>query len=349
MDIATLFRTHAGFVERVLRRAGVAERDVGDAAQEVFLVVHRKQADFEGRSQPRTWLYGIAWNVASETRRRAYRRRELLDSVAEPAAQDPSAFECVADRQRMAALFEAIARLPPQQREAVIGHELDEQPMRELAKRLGIPVKTVFSRVYAARRALQQELRKQGFACSAWWALPLRRISRAADWFGPDAGLGCLAGPKSTYLLAAVVMCGAQWLPLHANPYTTGGAAHQAVVLPTEYPVSTACPTAAAAAMLSSPTAARVIRASATVHAPKHIAPSRAQPMAASQASRAGDLGGLAAGKRTVQDTDAQMHVVHTGALDLGLGPFGQSALADPPLVAPQQHPRAKLVVTRRN
>jgi hypothetical protein len=37
------------------------------------------------------------------------------------------------------------------------------------------------------------------------------------------------------------------------------------------------------------------------------------------------------------------MRVVHTGAADLGLGPFGESSLANPPLVAPERHPRAKL------
>ena len=44
-----------------------------------------------------------------------------------------------------------------------------------------------------------------------------------------------------------------------------------------------------------------------------------------------------------VAPTPKPMRVVYVGAADLGLGPFGTSSLADPPLVAPERHPRAKL------
>ena len=49
---------------RALQRHGVPERELADACQEVFLVVHRREAIFEGRSSVRSWLYGIALRVA---------------------------------------------------------------------------------------------------------------------------------------------------------------------------------------------------------------------------------------------------------------------------------------------
>ncbi len=61
---------------------GVAEADIEDVCQEVFITVHRKLSEFEGRSALRTWLYGISLRVASDYRRRAYVRRER--AVAEP-------------------------------------------------------------------------------------------------------------------------------------------------------------------------------------------------------------------------------------------------------------------------
>src|SRR6188768_4247016 len=72
----TIFDEHARYVIRTLRHLGIQEADVEDVAQEVFVTVHRKLAEFEGRSKLRTWLYGICLRVASDHRRRAYVVRE---------------------------------------------------------------------------------------------------------------------------------------------------------------------------------------------------------------------------------------------------------------------------------
>ena len=81
-----MFTDHARFVWRVLRYLGVGESDLDDVCQEVFLVVHRRLADFEGRSSTRTWVYGIALRVAADYRKgraplasaRVTRRRSAL-------------------------------------------------------------------------------------------------------------------------------------------------------------------------------------------------------------------------------------------------------------------------------
>ena len=64
-----VYKEHFAFVWRSLRRLGVREEDANDAAQEVFIVVHRKLGEFSGRSKLTTWLYGICFRVASERRR----------------------------------------------------------------------------------------------------------------------------------------------------------------------------------------------------------------------------------------------------------------------------------------
>src|SRR3954466_4042923 len=71
-----VFVSHGRFVWRTLRYLGVAEADLEDVCQEVFLVVHRRLAEFEGRSSVRTWVYGIALRVASDYRKRARVHRE---------------------------------------------------------------------------------------------------------------------------------------------------------------------------------------------------------------------------------------------------------------------------------
>ena len=85
-----IYAQHFAFVWRVLRTFGVAEAALEDAAQDVFVVVHRRLPEFEGRSAITTWLFAIARRVAGSHRRRvtredrvAARRRQILGAVLE--------------------------------------------------------------------------------------------------------------------------------------------------------------------------------------------------------------------------------------------------------------------------
>ena len=78
--------THVDFVWRIARRLGVAEAALDDAVQEVFLVAHRRAAEFEGRGTVRAWLYGIVRRVARDPRPS---RRERYDAQGTPDAVDP--------------------------------------------------------------------------------------------------------------------------------------------------------------------------------------------------------------------------------------------------------------------
>src|SRR6185503_7294479 len=96
-NLREVFDDHAAYVLRSLRHLGVAESDIEDVGQEVFVTVHRRLASFEGRSKLRTWLYGICLRVASDYRRRAYVRRER--ATADPARDVREAEERAPDAQ----------------------------------------------------------------------------------------------------------------------------------------------------------------------------------------------------------------------------------------------------------
>src|SRR5580692_2785400 len=82
-----IFEEHAAAVGRILRVMGVAESDLMDAAQEVFLVVNRRYGEFEGRSTLTTWIRQICLRVALTYRRRKARRREeVVDTPPEVAS-----------------------------------------------------------------------------------------------------------------------------------------------------------------------------------------------------------------------------------------------------------------------
>ena len=314
-SVTQLYRAHASFVERVLRRSGVASRDLADATQDVFVVAHRKLADFEGRSSPRTWLYRIAWNVASEYRRRAFRRRELLDDSLDAGGEAPCAHEDLERQRSLNALLDAIDRLEADKREALICHELEEQPMNAVAKRLGIPLKTAFSRLYAARRALRIELQRQGWACLPMFGWPFQRVL--------DRGIEPIAGS-----------------PLRWSALASQAFAAMAVVglVPAEPTFSAHATHAEAAPQLA------VVAAEDTTLDPL---PLRAAPSLERRASKARARPTTAAAPPVPASTspvEADLTVIHAGQFDLGAGPFGESPLADPPFVAPQRHPRARLV-----
>jgi RNA polymerase sigma-70 factor (ECF subfamily) len=314
--VTELYRAHVSFVERVLRRAGVADRDLADATQEVFLVVHRRLGDFEGRASPQTWLYRIAWNVASEYRRRAFRRRELLEDAQELADELGSPADLLEAQQSVSVLLDAIERLDSEKREALIGHELEEQPMITVARRLGIPLKTAFSRLYAARRALRLDLRKQGWACLPWWSWPFERIGTRVTRSRAVVTGWSLFAARGLLAATLVGLVPSRPIALHAAGGSVAhGQAAEAVVA-VHSPVSQ--PLAAAAPARDTPQ--RRVRA--------RTASSKAPSMPPSD---------LALSRE-------ELTVVRTGQIDFGRGPFGESPLAYPPLVEPHQHPRAKLL-----
>src|SRR5215471_17330289 len=87
--IAELFTQHANFVWRSLRGLSVPDADAEDAAQEVFLVVYRRLAEYEDRGLLRAWLFSISRQVASHYHRgasRADRRHRAL--IADTADHD---------------------------------------------------------------------------------------------------------------------------------------------------------------------------------------------------------------------------------------------------------------------
>lgn len=150
-----VFDKHARYVWRSLLGLGVRERDVADASQQVFLVVHdRLAADQVPAGALRTFVYGVCLRVASDFRRRAHRRHERLfadpPELSHPADQERAAWQ----RQALAQLEAVLAGLPAPQREAFVLYEIEELSMNEVATALGCPLQTAYSRLHAARRSV---------------------------------------------------------------------------------------------------------------------------------------------------------------------------------------------------
>jgi RNA polymerase sigma-70 factor (ECF subfamily) len=160
-----LYETHASFVWRNLRRLGVADADVEDKLQEVFVVAHRRWEEFVDRGHgPRAWLFQIALRVASDARR--HRRRHPVDSDG-GAAQDQQVVDApqaaaLDKRQALDLLDRALANIDMGRRAVLVLHEIEQMTAPEIARTLDIPLNTVYSRLRVARVELEQELRRLG-------------------------------------------------------------------------------------------------------------------------------------------------------------------------------------------
>ncbi len=158
-DLRALVDQHFAFIARSVRRLGVPEVDVDDATQQVFLVAAHK-LDRIGPGNEKSFLYGIALRVASQTRRTRRRRAAGEGAAAtEPtvAGAAPTPEEIAADRQARALLDEILDTMPDNVRAVFTLFELEEMTMAEIAKVLGTPPGSVASRLRRGREIFHEQ------------------------------------------------------------------------------------------------------------------------------------------------------------------------------------------------
>lgn len=154
-----VYDAHFAFVWRTVANRGIPASSMDDVVQEVFLVVHRKLPEFEGRSSVRTWLSGIARRVVLDHVRKRGNQpaaHEPIDEQEVEGAEDP-ALEL--ERRAAAKLVDRLlAKLSDVQREVFVLHELEQLTTREIAELTGTNENTVQTRLKAARKAFQEAL-----------------------------------------------------------------------------------------------------------------------------------------------------------------------------------------------
>lgn len=163
-DLADVFRAHHDAVWRGLWSFGVPRTAIDDATQDVFVVVHRRLADYDGRAPIRRWVLGIARKVALKYRERAAKqlaRMQALDGDA-PAANDaPVAEDALARREASAFVGRFLDKLPVPQRSVFVLVDIDGMSAVEAADVLGINVNTVYSRLRVARQRFDEAVRRR--------------------------------------------------------------------------------------------------------------------------------------------------------------------------------------------
>jgi RNA polymerase sigma factor (sigma-70 family) len=155
-----LVERHGRMVLGLCRRVLPQRQDAEDAFQATFLVLATKAASIRKGTALPSWLYGVAYRVARNSRRQATRRR-LHERRAGKAEQAEPNLE-VAWHELQAVLAEEVGRLPEKYRAVFVLCCLEGHSKREAAQRLGWKEGTASARLAEARKRLQQRLARRG-------------------------------------------------------------------------------------------------------------------------------------------------------------------------------------------
>ncbi|MFO0664855.1 MAG: RNA polymerase sigma factor [Polyangiaceae bacterium] len=146
-----IFEAEFAYMWRSLARLGVPTRDLEDVTHDAFMEVYRRLDTYDAARPIRPWLFAFAFRMASDYRRLARHRVEVIGADAEPSEHVPGAEELLQDKQSRLLVERAVAKIHEERRPVFILHDLDEVPIPEVARTLSIPLNTAYSRLRLAR------------------------------------------------------------------------------------------------------------------------------------------------------------------------------------------------------
>jgi RNA polymerase sigma-70 factor (ECF subfamily) len=156
-----IYDNYFAYVWRSAAHRGVPQAALDDVAQEVFIVIHRKLPEFEGRASLRLWIASIVRRVVADyVRKRGNRAAGDETLEREPASTELPSDE-VERRAALSLLDELLSKMTDDQREVFVLCELEGLSGSEIAELTGINENTVWTRVRAARRIFQEGITRQ--------------------------------------------------------------------------------------------------------------------------------------------------------------------------------------------
>ena len=166
-----LYRRHGGDVYRYALAVLGNHADAEDVTQTTFLNAYRSLEQGVHPRKPANWLLTIASNAIKERFRREQARPREVELNREVATRGDEA-----DGPSVGELLTALAKIPPQQRQAIVLREFEGRSYKEIADILGVTTGALETLLFRARRSLTDELAHQLTCTEAQQA-----VSRAAD------------------------------------------------------------------------------------------------------------------------------------------------------------------------
>lgn len=157
-QVEQIFRAHADFVWRALRRQGVLESEVEDAVQEVFLVVYRRVAEYVEQGSIRAWLFTISRQVANHYKRSFARRERKQQALADAPSPMHQPMDARETAEAVAVVNAFLAELGEEQAMVFYLIEIEGLTAPEVASSLGVNLNTVYGRLRLARKRFDEVL-----------------------------------------------------------------------------------------------------------------------------------------------------------------------------------------------
>jgi RNA polymerase sigma-70 factor (ECF subfamily) len=160
-DFRRIYDAQFDYVFHSLRRLGIPDRDLEDLCHDVFVAFYRGRDGYDPSRPVKPWLFGIAFRVASDYRRRMQNRFEVPDGVPDRGGDAfPAPDEQLAAAEGRALVLRALQALDLDRRAVFVMHELDGCSMPEIAEVLSAPLNTLYSRLRLARADFSAAVRR---------------------------------------------------------------------------------------------------------------------------------------------------------------------------------------------
>ncbi len=148
-----VYRTWYPDVGRWVRALGANDADIEDLAQEVFIIVRRKLAQFDGRNLP-GFLYRITERTVRDHRRSTWIRNLFRNPSALPEIVEPGidSLQVIHEKERRKALDALLAKMTEKRRTTFILFEIEGYSGEEISQIQSLPLDTVWTRLHHARK-----------------------------------------------------------------------------------------------------------------------------------------------------------------------------------------------------
>lgn len=170
--VAELMEQHGGRLYSLGLRFCGSDDEAQDLVQDTFLLAFRKWDQFEGRSDPATWLYRIAARACQRRHRKRSGEPRQLESlekllpsgdttIVDVAATSDGPLELLEKQDNRNALESAIASLPEKFRLPLVLKEIMELSITDVSEALGVKEATIKTRLHRARLHVAKQLRRR--------------------------------------------------------------------------------------------------------------------------------------------------------------------------------------------
>ncbi|MCC6461982.1 MAG: RNA polymerase sigma factor [Saprospiraceae bacterium] len=166
LSFSDLYEAHQHMVYNLCLHYLQNRQDAEEAAQDIFVKIHRKLPGFQEKSSLKTWIYRIAVHhcldvLKARTRHKRFAFFKTLFSSDTETPAPLTNFDHpgvqLEDREALELLFQKINQLPEQQKTALILKYLDELPQRDIAAIMGLSEKAVESLLQRAKQGLKKK------------------------------------------------------------------------------------------------------------------------------------------------------------------------------------------------